>query len=399
MNNRMLKNPVHDCTLSKSVIFLLLTLMFSVNLSLAQKNIEFSKANFPENREFADNLEKSHEKLTPIAYSPPISQKTAMGEIWYEVCDLSSQETFKVEGDLSFDTPSWLDLTSSLGTSLKNLFISSGGDGGYTQETQTPQAPQVAGKQTSLAQAQACSADEDYEIVPSCGQCGDQLFCWGNHCRRCETDPKIPGYAPGCNDNNPNRSWEFSASDFPSGKLLYNSVEFSVPSGGVYLCDSNVTGCNNDCFDSLPSRPRSFCEPYSAQGGSQNSEKICIGGLCRQEIPATSFLQRITDELGNIIREVFLPSKTFLVTPVIKTPHAQNIDNTLRNADENGVFRTMIPRNIDSPFKNTLAPALHEVSGSSEKYDSDSEYYGLMGVEEIKEQSEQLLTPSDLLSL
>jgi outer membrane protein OmpA-like peptidoglycan-associated protein/tetratricopeptide (TPR) repeat protein len=62
MNNRMLKNPILDCFLSKSVIFLFIILIFSVNVSFAQKNIEYNKENFPENRESLQSAKRAIRK-------------------------------------------------------------------------------------------------------------------------------------------------------------------------------------------------------------------------------------------------------------------------------------------------------------------------------------------------
>ena len=352
-------------------------------LSMTLRGLEFE---FPENEESAFVLEKSNEKLTPAGYSPKISQKTAMGEVWYEVCDLDNQEIFTVKGDLGFKTPNWMDFTSSLGTSLENFFISSGASGGYTQNIKTSQ---VAGKTTTLAQGHECSADKSYEIVPSCAQCKDVLFCWGNKYRLCETDPQIP------NPEGNLTQW-LSPGDFPSGTLRYNDASFNVPGGGVFVCDSNAYGCSNDCFDKQGGPPPSpdFCDPYSSQGDNQLSTKICIGGQCKKTLPPDTFFQWVTDQLTKIQELIFKP-KTFLVTPVIKTPHALNIDNTLRA----NVFSTFKPSNFVLEFKHTLTPALHEVSGSSEEYNSDSEIYGQKGVQEADDWVHQALTPSALLSL
>jgi len=89
---------------------------------------------------------------------------------------------------------------------------------------------------------QACSADAPHEIIPSCAQCGDILFCWGNNYRLCETDPQIPAPALGSR----NSHWWFSPSDFPTQTVLYNGSTFPVPSGGIYVCDANVFGCANE---------------------------------------------------------------------------------------------------------------------------------------------------------
>lgn len=87
--------------------------------------------------------------------------------------------------------------------------------------------------------SQACSADKPYENIPSCTICQNILFCSGNNYRLCPTDAKIPAPALGSR----NEGWWFSSGDFPDGIVLYNGEEFPVPSGGVYVCDSNVHGC------------------------------------------------------------------------------------------------------------------------------------------------------------
>lgn len=95
------------------------------------------------------------------------------------------------------------------------------------------------------AQPQSCSADAPYEIIPSCVQCGNVLFCYGNKYRLCEpTDPKIP-------DPTGNLTQWLSPSleNFPTGSVLYNSASFPVPSGGVFVCDANVFGCVNELCD------------------------------------------------------------------------------------------------------------------------------------------------------
>lgn len=91
------------------------------------------------------------------------------------------------------------------------------------------------------AQPQSCSADKPYEIIPSCVVCGDVLFCYGNNYRLCSTDPRVPGPALGSR----NESWYYGAGDFLDGAILYNGETFAVPTGGVYVCDSNVFGCAN----------------------------------------------------------------------------------------------------------------------------------------------------------
>jgi len=94
------------------------------------------------------------------------------------------------------------------------------------------------------AQPQSCSADKEYEIIPSCVVCDNVLFCYGNNYCLCETDSKIPAPALGSR----NGSWYYDSASFPDGIILYNGVTFSVPAGGVYVCDSNVYGCANpDC--------------------------------------------------------------------------------------------------------------------------------------------------------
>lgn len=97
---------------------------------------------------------------------------------------------------------------------------------------------------TTESPPQSCSADKPYEIVPSCVYCPDPdsgkvvLFCYGNKFRLCETDQKIPGPTG-------NLTQWLSPGDFPAGTVLYNSVTFAVPPGGVFVCDNNVFGCNN----------------------------------------------------------------------------------------------------------------------------------------------------------
>jgi len=91
------------------------------------------------------------------------------------------------------------------------------------------------------AQPQSCSADKPYEIIPSCAVCGEVLFCYGNNYRLCETDPRIPAPALGKR----NGSWYYDSTSFSDGTIIYNGITFSVPPGGVYVCDSNVYGCAN----------------------------------------------------------------------------------------------------------------------------------------------------------
>ncbi len=120
----------------------------------------------------------------------------------------------------------------------------------------------------------SCQGECPYEIVPSCAVCGNTLFCYGNGYRGCETDalfkshcnngngpnetqcvsPPPKGQQAGCCDHTgpcvaprtcTNDSW-YSADNFPSGTVLYNGMNFPVPANGVYVCDSNVFGCNNE---------------------------------------------------------------------------------------------------------------------------------------------------------
>ncbi|PIS38684.1 MAG: hypothetical protein COT34_02380 [Candidatus Nealsonbacteria bacterium CG08_land_8_20_14_0_20_43_11] len=91
------------------------------------------------------------------------------------------------------------------------------------------------GSQSLPTPPQSCSGDMPYEIVPSCTICENILFCYGNNYRLCDTDPKF----------NTGDRW-FSPSDFPGGTALYNGENFPVPSGGAYVCGSNVFGCANE---------------------------------------------------------------------------------------------------------------------------------------------------------
>lgn len=353
-------------------------------LTMTLKGLKF---NFPDNQEMNEPLEEASEKLTPAGYSPKLSEKTSMGEVWYEVCDTDSKEHFTVKGDVSFDTPAWMDFMASLGINLSDLLTSNAAGGSQVQDINDSQ---VAGVK-ALAQSQSCSADASHEIVPSCAACGQILFCFGNKFRLCSTSDKIPSPTG-------NGTWRLDPADLGES-ILYNGSTFAVPSGGIYVCDANVYGCNNKCFDEqagLPSQPRSFCEEYAAQGEGQDFDEICIGGECKREITA-SIPQQIVNQINQFISgliEKVTGAKTFLVTPVIKTPYGQTIDSTLRAR----TFSTFKPSVLDLPFKHALTPAEHQTSALlfTEQYESDSEIYGQKGVKDAHQWVEEALTPAAL---
>ncbi|MBL7150714.1 hypothetical protein ISS86_02180 [Candidatus Microgenomates bacterium] len=90
------------------------------------------------------------------------------------------------------------------------------------------------------------------EIIPSCIICGNILFCYGNDYRLCPSGPIFPDPTPE-GERNTTPAWNtedpIPADQFPSGTILYNGMNFRVPEGGVYGCDSNVFGCSNDSCD------------------------------------------------------------------------------------------------------------------------------------------------------
>ncbi len=122
----------------------------------------------------------------------------------------------------------------------------------------------------------SCNGECPAEDTPSCQLCGELLVCFGNEYRCCETGP-IPRSLCDGNDSctNPppvyeqfggtwedpsicciNRAHEgcvsprqcqdawFPADSFPSGTVLFNSLTFEVPSGGVHFIGSNTINCN-----------------------------------------------------------------------------------------------------------------------------------------------------------
>jgi len=125
----------------------------------------------------------------------------------------------------------------------------------------------------------ACKGDCIQEITPACAlyKADNTLYCYGNNYRCCETDERIKALCdagpaglnevecldpppldqqgscciylgqPGCLSPRQCSSQWFPASDFPEGTLLYNSQTYSVPSGGVYVCGSNVFACCIAC--------------------------------------------------------------------------------------------------------------------------------------------------------
>lgn len=83
----------------------------------------------------------------------------------------------------------------------------------------------------------ACSSDAPHERVPSCDVCGGVLFCSGNNYRLCTTDSTFPNPQLGINRAT------YVAN--PPASVTFNGVDYSVPSGGLYYCDSNLYGCGN----------------------------------------------------------------------------------------------------------------------------------------------------------
>jgi len=87
------------------------------------------------------------------------------------------------------------------------------------------------------------------EIIPSCIICGNILFCYGNDYRLCPSDPIFPDPTPE-EERDTTPAWNTKDPiHVPSGTILYNGMNFRVPEGGVYGCDSNVFGCSNDSCD------------------------------------------------------------------------------------------------------------------------------------------------------
>lgn len=88
----------------------------------------------------------------------------------------------------------------------------------------------------------SCSLDKPYEIIPACVQCQDILFCYGNDYRACCADPAIEALrSEGMGKNR----WFSPATFNPSSSVSYNSVNYTVPQGGVFVCGNNVFGCVN----------------------------------------------------------------------------------------------------------------------------------------------------------
>jgi len=83
----------------------------------------------------------------------------------------------------------------------------------------------------------SCSSDKPWERIPTCDVCGNVLFCSGNNYRLCSTDSTFPAPQTGLNRS------DYVANSPPS--VTFNGVNYSVPGGGLYYCDSNVFGCRN----------------------------------------------------------------------------------------------------------------------------------------------------------
>jgi len=147
------------------------------------------------------------------------------------------------------------------------------------------------------------------EIVPCGVVCGNVLFLYGNNYRLCETDPLFPSPAPGSR----NGAWYYDRSTFPSGKVKYNGEEFTVPDGGVYLCDSNVFGCNNPACQGGPPGPPAPPSP-GEESCHMDDDNLTTCCPLTPPSPPSNFLDWLRQQLADLPLPLTLKVRDFEVS-------------------------------------------------------------------------------------
>lgn len=128
------------------------------------------------------------------------------------------------------------------------------------------------------------------EISPSCNVCGKTLFCHGNNYRRGETDSIFPPPAEFVE----NRSGPLNPG---KPQVKYNGITYDMPSEGLYFCDSNLYGCNND-----------LCKSGTVAGG-QGESRLFFPQLKSVSLLST-LLQTIFNPHPSSLKNNVLPSKS-----------------------------------------------------------------------------------------
>lgn len=192
---------------------------------------------------------------------------------------------------------------------------------------------------------QSCSSDKPWERIPTCDVCGNILFCSGNNYRLCSTDSTFPAPQIGIN-----RSTYVANSP---ASVTFNGVSYSVPSGGLYYCDSNAFGCVNPACS-------------SNRNGGAGESRLWIPHLRNISALATLLQTLFAPAPGTFIKNA-LPSKSDqtagLDNPAAVTTridyHQGFDDRTITVGDE---------KNNSSLIQGREAPAPLYNFGGSESY-------------------------------
>lgn len=372
------------------------------------------KLDFSNNREIADQIKTTHDRLTPSNYKSQIVKKTTLGPISFRVCEEGTRNWFTVEKNdpkqpypVEYMTETWLSEWWSASQELAMSLV--------------PNSPVSlrAGQKINLAQKETSVLGENTELLAQtnapmvsirsvgCNASGGQINC----SIVVDATPATGHVWVHAND-------QFLGINTTGYGLTYYYQTTIPPGAGSFTVNVNVVNHdrqpkpedNASCVISLnskrngscttgggappPTPTPELCHGYDPSGEPLSPEEIpCIEGACHFD--GGNAPRAIWETIREGIKRLVCPTKYFIVTPEVQWPFLADIDQDNRE----GFLKIF---KVNSPvaekafkFENDLQGAVHKFEASpGEEAKSPTEVFGQAGVKNAYDWVQQALSPA-----